>query len=102
MTVPDINQEDIKEFSSKLEQFAEGLSPQQQALLGMLLVRAVQGDAEDVEAHAWWADPSVHYQIMHMTQIEWSILQHHLSPIIQHAAALHHAVAQAHWEARPQ
>jgi hypothetical protein len=44
----------------------------------------------------------VHYQIMHMTQIEWSILQHHLSPIIQHAAALHHAVAQAHWEARPQ
>jgi hypothetical protein len=101
MTVPDINEEDIREFSTKLEQFAEGLSSQQQALLGMLLVRAVQGD-DDVEAHAWWADPTVHFQIMHMTNIEWTFLQNHLLPIIQHASALHHATPAAHFGPHPQ
>jgi hypothetical protein len=102
MTVSDIKEEDIQEFSTKLEQFAEGLPSRQQALLGMLLVRAIQEDADDVEAHAWWADPTVHLQIMHMTQIEWNFLQQHLAPIIQHAAALHHATPLAHFGPHPQ
>jgi hypothetical protein len=101
MTVPDINEADIQEFSSKLEQFAGELSPQQQSILGMLLVRSVQGD-DDVEGHAWWADPTVHFQIAHMTQIEWAYVQQHLHPIIQHAIALHQAAPQAHFGARPQ
>jgi hypothetical protein len=102
MTVPDINEEDIREFSTRLERFAEGLSAQQQALLGILLVRAVQSGDDDVEAHAWWADPAVHFQIMHLTQIEWSFLQNHLVPIIQHAVTAHNATPMSHFGPHPQ
>jgi hypothetical protein len=39
---------------------------------------------------------------MHLTQIEWSFLQNHLVPIIQHAVTAHNATPMSHFGPHPQ
>ncbi len=47
-----MTREELDSFSRKLEQFTDGLTSKERALLLQVLMRAGAEDTEDVEAHA--------------------------------------------------
>jgi hypothetical protein len=89
MADQDVSGAEIEEFVTKLDAFAQGLSPAQRALLAKIVTRAA-AEEEDVEGHLFLepiiADPSLHLAHAY-SMVAWQEVQPHLHALILHLSA---------------
>jgi hypothetical protein len=81
-----ITQSEIDEFGDKLEAFARGLSPREQALfLAILAEAAANGFGDDVEGHAF--DPGLLYLVEHSESLSWRHVQRQIDAVLERVTA---------------
>jgi hypothetical protein len=86
MTTEEMTEEEIRVFSSKLEEFGNQLSPPEQSLLLMILGRPDLTEEQDVQGHQGMVDPVIIVQtaqhITHLHSVGWQEAHLHIHSLV--------------------